>query len=470
MELDARLRRYDAAVKATDSLIESAYAPANSSLDAIMARAEHRMERVRSLLADLGDPFEGIPLVHIGGTSGKGSTSAFLQSILHSAGIRSGLHTSPYLQVATEKLQLGDRLIGPDHFADLVDEVIDAATAWTERNGERLTYGEIWMGMIGCFFRDQNVKIGVIEVGAGGRFDLTNVISPILSVITSVGIDHVHTLGNTIEQIAWHKAGIIKPGAPVVTSVQDPAALPLIEAEASKIGSTVVRVRERFDFTVTAVDRHGVRWIDHATDSELSASLPGRFQASNGETAAIAARELRKLGFEISDEAIAAGLAKARFPGRAEVMQEHPLVLLDGAHNPQKIEAFARDLSTLLPVGTGGRRIALLGMLDAKEHAASIDALIPHIDLLITTSPHVLAKAGLDAERMADVARERGFTGTIISEPEPMVALERALAIAEPHDAVFVTGSLYLIGNLRGFWQPDAEIVLKRTPWPRPIR
>lgn len=466
LDNDVRLKRYFDAVSSTDALIESAYAPGDSSLEAIMARAEHRMARVRSLLADLGNPFDGIPLVHIGGTSGKGSTSTFVQSILTSAGIRSGLHTSPYLQVATEKLQIGNQLVSPDHFADLVDEVLDVASAWSDRHQERLTYGEIWMGLIGCFFRDERVDIGVIEVGAGGRFDLTNVITPVLSVITSVGLDHVQTLGSTIEQIAWHKAGIIKPGVPAVTAVSDPVALPVIEAEAALTGSALTIVSEGAGFSVLDTGPNEVQWIDHSTGSEFTAGMPGRFQAANGATAVAAARALAERGFAISEQAIAEGLANARIPGRAEFVQDSPLVLLDGAHNPQKVEAFARDIESLLPVADDGRRIALLGMLDAKAHADSLQALLPSIDVLVTTSPHVLAKAGLSADALAEVARSGGFRGEIIVEPEPMAALARALDLADPADAIFVTGSLYLIGNLRGHWHPDEDIVLQQSQWP----
>jgi dihydrofolate synthase/folylpolyglutamate synthase len=463
----SRLQRYFDAVQATDALIESAYAPGDSSLSAVMKRATHRMGRVRSLMHDLGDPLAGIPLVHIGGTSGKGSTSTFLHSILHSAGIRSGLHTSPYLQVATEKLHLGQRLIDPDHFADLVDEILGVARSWSERHGERLTYGEIWIGLIGCFFRDHNVKIGVIEVGAGGRFDLTNVIDPILSVITSVGLDHIQTLGDSISQIAWHKAGILKPGVPAITAVDDPVALEIIEAEAAHTNSALTRVIEGETWSVESLTSIGVTWRDHTSDTNFSTSLPGRFQAANGATAAAAARALRAAGFDIPEGAIAAGLAKARIPGRAEVMQEQPRVLLDGAHNPQKVGAFSRDLATLLPIGPDGKRIAVLGMLDAKAHGESIGELLPHIDVLITTSPNVTAKAGLAAERLAEVARELGYTGEIRREAEPRDALKLALQLATPADAVFVTGSLYLIGNLRGHWQPDDEIILNRSQWPR---
>ncbi len=462
------LERYRHAVAATDSLIESAYAPGGTSLAEITARAAHRMERTRSLLRDLGDPFGQIPLVHIGGTSGKGSTSVLLSAILSAAGYRTGLHTSPYLQVATEKLQFNGQLIAADLFAGLVDEVIEVAAAWTERHGERLTYGEIWMGLIGRFFQRTGTEIGVIEVGAGGRFDLTNVIQPVLSVITSVGLDHLQTLGNTIEQIAWHKAGIIKPGAPVVTAVDDLRALPAIYEEAALTGSDVTRVIADETFAVVKSTHDGVEWMDISDcDRRYRTGMPGRFQAVNAATAVAAARKLRELGFNIPDAALRDGVANARIPGRAEYVQREPLVLLDGAHNPQKIAALAVDVEALLPVGQGGRRIALLGILDAKAQNEGLGALLPHIDALVLTSPHVLAKQGFAAERLAEVVRSHGFTGEIRIEPEPREALQIALDLAAPHDALLVTGSLYLVGNIRGHWYPDDAIVIQQTSWPR---
>ncbi len=470
MDAASRLARFEAAVRATDALIGDVYAPDATSRENLAARAAHRMERTRSLLHDLDDPFAGIPLVHVGGTSGKGSTSVFIQAILTAAGLRTGLHTSPYLQVATEKLQINGRLVDPVRYAELVDHVLKAATAWTRRHGERLSYGEVSKAIIECFFREEGVEVGVMEVGSGGRFDISNIISPALSVITSVGLDHTRTLGDTIEEIAWHKAGIIKPGVPVVTAVDDERALDVIFEEARLTGSRVERVIEGETFGIEEATATGVAWREVATGLMFRTGMPGRFQAANAATAVAAARALRAQGFAIPDEAIAAGVAAARIPGRAEIVQQAPLVLLDGAHNPQKVAALARDLTTLLPVGEEGRRIALLGMLDAKSHAEAIASLLPVVDLLVLTSPHAQVKAGFPADRLADIARQQGFEGPVVVEPDPKRALTAALELAGPADALVVTGSLYLIGNLRGHWQPDDEIVLTRTQWPRPVR
>jgi dihydrofolate synthase/folylpolyglutamate synthase len=290
----------------------------------------------------------------------------------------------------------------------------------------------------------------------------------VLSIITSVGLDHLQTLGNTIEQIAWHKAGIIKPGIPAITAVDDPRALPALYTQAEESKSTLTRVIASETFEIVSSTRDGVSWIDRGNDDRLyHTGMPGRFQAVNAATAVAAAHALRNRGFVIPDGAIAKGIARARIPGRAEYMQQEPLVLLDGAHNPQKIAALAADIEELLPIEPGGRRIAILGILDAKAQNEGLGALLPHIDAVVLTSPHVLAKEGFAAERLAELVRSHDFAGTIEIEPEPREALRIALDLATPRDAILVTGSLYLVGNTRSYWQPDDEIVVAQTPWPR---
>src|SRR5215217_2407191 len=236
------LKPFQAAAARLDELIERTPAPADRSRAAVQARAEERMGRLRRFLARLGDPLTGHPVVHVGGTSGKGSTSTAIAAILHAAGYRVGLHTSPYLQTPAEKLQVDGRLVAPERFVALVDELFATHERWVAEGEVALTYGEAWVAMSALFFRAEAVDVAVLEVGAGGRFDLTNVVTPAVSVVTTVGIDHTATLGDTIEAIAWHKAGIIKPGVPAVTAVIDPAALPILAAEADAAGSTLRRV------------------------------------------------------------------------------------------------------------------------------------------------------------------------------------------------------------------------------------
>jgi dihydrofolate synthase/folylpolyglutamate synthase len=427
------------------------------------------MGRLRSFLAYLGNPFDRFPIIHVGGTSGKGSTSTAIAAMLTAAGYRTGLHTSPYLQVATEKLQIDGRLIGGDRFGDLVDQTLAAAERWAGAGHKALTYGEVWIALVAAYFAEERVDAAVIEVGAGGRFDLTNVVRPVLSVITSVGLDHTVTLGPTIADIAWHKAGIIKAGAPVVTAVREPEALAPILTEAGEHQAPVTQVIPGETYQVIAEEPEGVRWRDLVgTSADYVTPMPGRFQAGNAATALASIRTLNERGFDIPPSTWQTGLSAARIPGRCEVVQRAPRILLDGAHNPEKVAALVNDLPVLAVRPPGARLIGLLGMLESKEYAAMISLLAPVVDDLVLTTPQVLAKPGAEADALAQAAIDSGFGGTVLALSEPDEALARAMALgrAEQGDVILVTGSLYLVGNLREHWYANEQIVWQRTPWP----
>ena len=421
-----------------------------------------------AFLERIGSPHIGRPVVHIGGTSGKGSTSTIIAAILTAAGYRTGLHTSPYLQTPAEKLQVDGQLVSPQDYVELVNEFFVAHDAWLADGQPPLTYGEAWNTLTWLFFRQENVDIGVVEVGAGGRFDLTNFLTPVLSIITSVGIDHTNTLGSTIEDIAWHKAGIIKPGIPALTTVPNPVAREIIIDEAKVQGApiTVVDLDNAIEDIQTTPQ--GTTWSDRKTGVMRSMGMCGTFQARNGQTAVAAANLLSRLGIAIPSDAIDRGLRHARIPGRAELINGKTRVLLDGAHNAEKLAALVADVPALLPAANGARRIGVIGLLDAKKGEEMIRSVVPVIDVLIATSPQVLAKEPKDAEAIARLAREAGFTGDVLIEPDASRTLDLAFEqIDVPRgDMILVTGSLYLVGNVRGRWFPESEIVSQRTPWP----
>jgi dihydrofolate synthase/folylpolyglutamate synthase len=459
--------QYHAASSRMDALIEMTPSPTDASREAVQERAEFRMGRLRRFLARLGNPHRGYPIVHIGGTSGKGSTSTTLAGILTAAGYRTGLHTSPYLQTPLEKLQINGDLVSADGFIELVETFFAEHDTWIADGEEPLTYGEGWGALTWLFFRHEQVDIAVVEVGAGGRYDLTNILDPTLSVITSVGIDHTQTLGTTVEQIAWHKAGIIKPGIPALSAVPDPAAQAIIEAESREVGASLSRLNLATDIVEIATGPDGTSWTDRRSGERHRMRMCGSFQAHNGQTAVDAVRILRQGGMTIGDDAIERGLQRARIPGRAEFVSNGVTVLLDGAHNPEKLAALAADIPDLFPRREGGRRIGVVGLLDAKKGDEMLRALVPVVDALVLTSPQVLGKEAKAAETVERLAEEAGFGGEIVIEPEPRQALDRALVMANGAlDQVLVTGSLYLIGNVRERWYPEPDIVAQRTPWP----
>jgi len=460
--------RYREAVDRLDALITATPSPTDTSREAVRRRAQFRMDRLRALLRHLGSPAHDIPKVHIGGTSGKGSTTTALAAILTAAGYRTGVHTSPYLQVPSEKLQWNGTLIEPDRFVRLVDRLMDALD--TFEDADHITYGEAWIALVMLFLEDVGAEIGVIEVGAGGRFDLTNIIEPELSIITSVGIDHTNTLGDTIGAIAWHKAGIVKPGRTALSTVDDETAQVEIRAEAEAVGALLHEVDMATAISDIQLTGHRTSWRETATGREWTIGMAGRFQARNGQTAVTAARLLAAQGWQISEEAMARGLAVARIPGRAETMPGEPRTMLDGAHNAQKVAALAADLPDLLPRPDGAQRIVVLGALEAKHVDEILMSLRPHADLLIATSPQVFAKESRSADSLAQAARDAGYGDRTIAIPDPIQALAHARSVAHPGrgDVILVTGSLYLVGNLRETWYASERVLLEHTPWPAP--
>jgi len=470
--MTSTIERYHEATSRLDALIEATPAPKDLSHAAVRRRADVRMDRLRRFLERLGNPHRGYPIVHVGGTSGKGSTSTAIAAILTAAGYATALHTSPYLQTPAEKLQRNGALIAPDAYVSLVDRVLAEHDRWQADGEPMLTYGEIWFALTALYFRTSMVDLAVLEVGAGGRFDLTNIVTPALSIITSIGIDHTNTLGNTIEDIAWHKAGIVKPGVPALTAVANPVAFAIIADEARRRKSSLRALDPEASITNVSTGVDGTVWTDVATGITYRTGLRGRFQARNGATALAAIEILASTGLKVPQRARHDGLAVARIPGRAELIIDDVPVLIDGAHNPEKIRALTADVEDLIPVSGNGRRIAVLGVLEAKQAADMIRGLVPVVDVLVATSPQVLAKEAKLASSLANHARAEGFTGDVILEPDPMKAMDRACEIADPErgDAILVTGSLYLVGNVRERWFIEDDIVLARTSWPGEAR
>ncbi|HEV2128197.1 MAG TPA: Mur ligase family protein [Thermomicrobiales bacterium] len=460
------LERYHEAIDRLDALIASTPSRTDTSREAVRRRAAERMGRLRNFLAFLGDPAAAIPKIHIGGTSGKGSTTTALAAILSAAGYRTGAHTSPYLQVPSEKLHFDGDLIDAERFVRLVDHLLAALAEFPD--ADHITYGEAWIALVMLFLEDIGAEVGIIEVGAGGRFDLSNIVDPELAIITSVGIDHTNTLGDTIEQIAWHKAGIIKPGRLALSTVDDPRAQPFMREEAAAVGACLREVDMATAIRDIQLSDIETSWVEAATGQRWTIGMAGRFQARNGQAAREAARMLAQRGWRIADAAIDRGLRAARIPGRAERMPGEPRTMLDGAHNAQKVTALAADLPELLPVPEGARRIIVLGALEAKQVREALATLLPHADMLIATSPRVFGKEARAADDLAALAREVGFGDRALPIADPREALERARTVSKPGraDAILVTGSLYLVGNIRDLWYPADRIAMAGTPWP----
>jgi dihydrofolate synthase/folylpolyglutamate synthase len=409
-----------------------------------------------ALLADaLGNPHLKIPCVHIAGTNGKGSTAAMLESILRTAGLRTGLYTSPHLERINERLRIDGEDISDEKFAE----------AWTRVHStiERLlaegkleahpTYFECVTAMAFVAFAEAGVQFAVYEVGLGGRLDSTNIVQPEVAVIVSIDFDHENFLGHSIPEIAGEKAGIIKSGIPVVSSVERPEARAVITQRAWDLKSPLVEIDDAWEIEIAPASEGRYRAVAKSTDTNSGAPatltieppLAGRFQIRNALAAATAAQVLSQRGFAIAAHAIEQGIRKARWPGRLERLAERPSIYLDGTHNP----AGAKELLKFWQENFKGRRIYLIyGAMRDKAVDEIAGLLFPAADTVILTEP--LQPRAISAPLLAEMTAHLAHNSAIIRDPSE--ALERAIALASPEDAVFATGSLYLVGDLRAYW------------------
>jgi dihydrofolate synthase / folylpolyglutamate synthase len=418
--------------------------------------AKFDLQNIRAICERMGHPERKFPSVHIAGTNGKGSTAAMLASILHAAGLRCGLYTSPHLVRINERIRLNGEEILDQEFAASFTRVLVVIEELLASGAlaAHPTYFECVTAMAFDFFARVGTEIAVIEVGLGGRLDSTNVVVPEVAAITQIDFDHENFLGHSIEEIATEKAGIIKPGVYVISAAENPAAQEVIRRRAAEQGAELVEIDEACQVSdVSAEDgryRFRLKLADHLTAGvplalRIALPLAGRFQVRNATTAIAAARLLALRGFAISDSAIVSGVESARWPGRLERLQEMPAVYLDGTHNP----AGAREVLAFWHDHLAGRRIHLIyGAMRDKAIDEVAGLLFPQATtVILTQSPQ---PRSLSAEALAKMASHLARTVEVIREPG--AALERALEIAEPDEIVFATGSLYLVGDLRRHW------------------
>ncbi len=408
--------------------------------------AEFNLPRTLALLELLGNPQTHYPAVVVAGTKGKGSTCAMLEAILRAAGLKTGLFTSPHLHSYRERMQVNRTLPTQAELAALVAQIQEPVAALDPALGRPSTY-EIGVALGLLHFARSGVDLAVLEIGLGGRFDAINSVTPLLSVITSISYDHTAILGDTLAAIAGEKAGIIKPGVPVLTTVQPPEAAAVIAQRAAEQGAplfiaTLGGVQERASGAQAAYPLDIV---------PAALSLQGEFQMVNAQLAAGAALLLRELGAPLSDDALRFGLAHTAWPGRFEIVATAPTVVIDGAHNGDS----ARVLLRALRQQPHQRLILVLGTSADKDIAAIARELVPAADQLILTRsrhPRALDPALLGARIAAVASAPVEHVDTVGA------ALERALQLAAPTDLICVTGSLFVAAEARehmGLAQPD---------------
>jgi dihydrofolate synthase/folylpolyglutamate synthase len=407
------------------------------------------LENIDRLLKAVGHPHRRFPSVLIGGTNGKGSTAAFLATILQAAGYRVGLYTSPHLLDFTERIRVDGRAIAEADVARLTGELrsvvadlfpVPRTPDPAPRTHSHPTFFEVTTALAFLHFARTGVNFTVIEVGLGGRFDATNILDPEVAVITNIALEHQEYLGRTLEAIATEKAGIVKPGGDVVTATDSPDALAVIAATCRAQGATLLDLRAACNWRISRSDlseQHFILAQAGQPVGEFTIHLLGRHQVTNAVTAIAAARLLRNRGAHISEDSIQGGLRGARWPGRLQLFPGRPLVILDAAHNP----AGAKALRGFIEEHRfGGRLILVFGVLKDKNWIAMLQELGPLARLVILTRP--------ESDRAADprglVEAERYCAKLEILE-DVAGSITLARAVADPEDVIVVTGSLFII-------------------------
>ncbi len=446
---------YQGAVRYLLSLGRELAAPTQASA------TKFNLQNIHSLLERLGRPDRTFPSVHIAGTNGKGSTAAFVESILRHAGFRTGLNTSPHLERINERIRIGGEPVSDDLFAETATRVVATIEELLAEGKLRAhpTYFECVTAIAFEVFARERVEFAVVEVGLGGRLDATNVLSPVVSVITRIDFDHENFLGHSLREIAAEKAGILKRGTAAVIGYQPEEAHAVLISRATELHCPILDTREDLEIISSVVEQGSVqaRIRDKRTDQEFDVSprLMGAFQLENVLTAIETALVLQSNGYRIEHADIVAGIASANWPGRIERVQTRPDVYFDGAHNPGSARALAEFLRSNFP----GRRIFLLfaAMRDkAVDEIAGI--LFPLAEEVIFTEAN--NPRAVSASQLQEIAAHHARNSSV--EPNAEKALTSLLQKVNPEDVIFITGSLYLVGQLKPFFHDRGRVASAR--------
>lgn len=440
---------YEAALAYIDTFINSEKSP-----DFSRQARFYNLERISRLLAHLGDPHRRLNVVHVAGSKGKGSTAALIASILTHAGYKTGLFTQPHLITPRERCRINSRLISEEDFAQYVDRLKPSIEAMVispfppagggEGGVGRVSFFEIYTALAFTYFADNAVDFAVVEVGLGGRLDATNVVDPLVSVITPISLEHTAILGDTHEAIAKEKAEIIKPNRPVVLAPQLPEAQAVFEAVAAdreapmdSVGRDIHLKRKDGSISGQVFDLT----TQSAFYSDLFLSLLGEHQAVNAATAIGCIERIRQEGYKVSRTSIYGGLKAVRWAGRMQVVAQSPVILLDGAHSPTSAEALCKAIGEVFHYR---RLILVVGLMRDKDLQAIGEVLCPFADEIITTqafdNPRVTP-----AEEIAGAWSETGTKFHVC--PSVREAIPLAQSIATTSDLICIAGSIYIVGE-----------------------
>ena len=438
-----------------------------------------KLATMLELMQLLGNPNLAAPMIHIAGTKGKGSTSRMIGEVLSHSGYRTGIYSSPHLEKINQRFWLDGKLISDEQLSGLLERIQPAVDKldgeFAARKEKGLTFFEIVTATGFQFFADQNCDAVVLEVGLGGRLDSTNVCQPTVCVITNISLDHTRQVGNTIDKIAFEKAGIIKPGVPVVSGALHPLAMEVIAEVADQRGSRLYQLDR--DFFVEAdkpgsFSCHGASKTKFKFDS-LQTAMPGSHQRANAATASMVSHILAEKGWTITAENVRSGLAKATLPGRTEIMSRDPLVMMDMAHNGASIAALTTTFVKELDDALNSRKRFLVATTRDKNTEEILAPILDVADEIVLTryrdNPRgkPLDELEASATKLIDARREMGLPAVKIKAIQsPAKAWNFMMETSERGDAICVAGSAFLVAELRPeiqAWASGKESLSKAT-------
>lgn len=408
------------------------------------------LERMNSLLKLLGNPQDDLKIIHVAGTNGKGSICRYIYSVLQAGGYKTGLYTSPFLEVFNERIELDGKYISNEDLAVYTDRVLKCVETMTQRGEQSPTEFEVVTAIAFLYFKEKGCDYAIMEVGLGGSGDSTNVCkAPLISVIASISYDHTDRLGNTLAEIAGEKAGIIKEGCPVVTSAEAPEALEVIERKAEELGCMYFETRH-VPYAVKSQDLGGSVFdvnIQGVTYENLEISMLGEHQIKNAICALAALSIMEERGdVSLHRDDIYKGFKAAKQIGRLEVMsaqEKVPVVIIDGAHNPDGAASLRKAMKEYMP---DKKILMVTGMLADKDTESILREFTAITDRFIATEPENPRK--LDSESLKDKIEAMGASCESI--PDCREAVKAAAERGKDFDAVLYAGSLYMIGAIRG--------------------
>jgi dihydrofolate synthase/folylpolyglutamate synthase len=405
------------------------------------------LDNIRNLLRIIGNPQQSLKGIHIAGTNGKGSTAAMLESIFSHAGFKTGLYTSPHLINVEERIRVAGKQIPSAELEDIIENL--------RPHVERLqsTYFETLTAAAFHYFNKEGVEVAIVEVGLGGRLDATNVFIPEVSLITSVAFDHAEYLGTTLAAIAREKAGILKTGVPCILQSGTPEVIDAISAVAREIGAPlhllyrlVLIENSRCTMAAETFDLD----IGNKMMKELRLNLRGEHQVMNAALAVAACELLKGTGFEVSDTAVRLGLESAKWPGRLQIVEENPMVVIDVAHNPESIQALMLALKTRF---TYRRLLVIVGLLADKDIDGIVQVISADADTVISVGPK--SDRALSARKLQE--KFSGFGKAAIEKPDVISALETLKKEAGPDDMICILGSHYVLGDFLANYATSAD-------------